>query len=194
MVCRADIIKFDPYFLWKAQKKERKELQNKKKSTPVLRITIQRDLSRQIAKLTEEIEELKSEKLRLLNELKCADDKDIPKVQSEIAKIESTLATTEKATSENSSKLLKLLSQYKVYRERAKSFNPAEFMRARLKLRPAKEKSAQAKLKAAYGKNFNEATFYAGIRDTDTANADHLDVHTTNKFSASKNIHKPHIR
>ena len=150
-----------------AKKKERKELQNKKKSTPVLRITIQRDLSRQIAKLTEEIEELKSEKLRLLNELKCADDKDIPKVQSEIAKIESTLDTMEKANSENSSKLLKLLSQYKVYRERAKSFNPVEFMRARLKLRLAKEQSAQAKLKTAYGKNFRESTFLSAINDTD---------------------------
>ena len=177
-----------------AKKKERKELQNQKKSIPVLRITIQRDLSRQIAKLTEEIEELKSEKLRLLNELKCADDKDIPKVQSEIAKIESTLATMEKATSENSSKLLKLLSQYKVYRERAKSFNPAEFMRARLKLRPTKEKSAQAKLKAAYGKNFNEATFYAGIRDTDIANADHLAAQPVDKISVTRNTHRPHIK
>ncbi len=177
-----------------AKKKERKELQNQKKSTPVLRIAIQRDLSRQIAKLTEEIEELISEKLRLLNELKCADDKDIPKVQSEIAKIESTLATMEKATSENSSKLLKLLSQYKVYRERAKSFNPAEFMRSRLKLRSAKEKSAEAKLKAAYGKNFDEATFYAGIRDTDTANADHLAAQHTEKASATPNNRKPHIK
>ena len=177
-----------------AKKKERKELQNQKKSTPVLRIAIQRDLSRQIAKLTEEIEELKSEKLRLLNELKCADDKDIPKVQSEIAKIESTLATMEKANSENSSKLLKLLSQYKVYRERAKSFNPAEFMRARLKLCPAKEQSAEAKLKAAYGKNFDETTFYASIRDTDTANADHFAAQPADKASATLNTRKPHIK
>lgn len=177
-----------------AKKKERKELQNQKKSIPVLRIAIQRDLSRQITELTEGIEELKSEKLRLLNELKCADDKDIPKVKSEIAKIESTLATMEKATSENSSKLLKLLSQYKVYRERAKSFNPAEFMHARLKLRSAKEKSAQAKLKTAYGKNFNEATYYASIRDTDTANADHLAAQPTDKASATQNTHKAHIK
>ena len=177
-----------------AKKKERKELQNQKKSIPVLRITIQRDLSRQIAKLTEEIEELKSEKLRLLNELKCADDKDIPKVQSEIEKIESTLATMEKANSQNSSKLLKLLSQYKIYRERAKSFNPAEFMHARLNLRSAKEKSAQAKLKAAYDKNFNEATYYASIRDTDTANADHLAAQPTDKASVSQNNRKPHIK
>ena len=90
--------------------------------------------------------------------------------------------------------LLKLLSQYKIYREKAKSFNPAEFMRARLKLRPAKEKSAQAKLKAAYGKNFDEATFYAGIRDTDTANADLLAAQHTEKASATPNIHKTHIK
>ena len=177
-----------------AKKKERKELQNKKKSTPVLRIAIQHDLSRQIAKLTEEIEELKTEKLRLLNELKCADDKDIPKVQSEIAKIESTLATMEKANSENSSKLLKLLSQYKVYRERAKSFNPAAFWSARLKLRPAKEKSAQAKLKLSYGNNFRETIFLSAVNDTDTANGDYLDVQTIDKSSASKTIHKPHIK
>ena len=177
-----------------AKKKERKELQNQKKSTPVLRITIQRDLSRQIAKLTEEIEELKSEKLRLLNELKCADDKDIPKVQSEIARIESVLATLDKTEKENTSKLQKALRQYKIYREKAKAFNPAAFWSARLKLRPAKEKSAQAKLKAAYGNNFRESTFLSAVNDTDTATDDHLDVQTTNKSSASKTIHKPHIK
>ena len=172
-----------------AKKKERKELQNQKKSIPVLRITIQRDLSRQIAKLTEEIEELKSEKLRLLNELKCADDKDIPKVQSEIEKIESTLATMEKATSENSSKLLKLLSQYKVYRKRAKSFNPAEFMRARLKLRPAKEKSAEAKLKAAYGNNFRESTFLSAINDTDMSVKNNKEAVKLNSGQQQKQSH-----
>ena len=67
-------------------------------------------------------------------------------------------------------------------------------MRARLKLRPTKEKSAQAKLKAAYGKNFNEATFYAGIRDTDIANADHLAAQPVDKISVTRNTHKPHIK
>ena len=176
-----------------AKKKERKELQNQKKSTPVLRITIQRDLSRQIAELTEELEELKSEKLRLLKELKCADDNGIPKVKSEIARIESVLTTLDETEKENASKLQKALRQYKIYREKAKAFNPAAFWSARLKLRPAKEKSAQAKLKAAYGKNFNEATYYAGIRDTDTANADHLAAQPIKKASETQNTRKPHI-
>ena len=177
-----------------AKKKERRELQNKKKSTPVLRITIQRDLSRQIAELTEELEELKSEKQRLLRELKCADDSSVTKLQSEIVKIESALATLEETEKKNTSKLQKALRQYKIYREKAKAFNPAEFWSARMKIRPAKEKSAEAKLKSAYGKNFRESTFLSAINDTDTANGDYLDVQTTVKPSTSKTIHKQHIK
>lgn len=150
-----------------AKKKERKELQNKKKSTPVLRITIQRDLSRQIAELTEELEELKSEKQRLLRELKCNDDSSVPKLQSEIAKVESALATLEETEKKNTSKLQKALRQYKIYREKAKAFNPATFWSARLKLRHAKEKSAEAKLKSSYGNNFREVTFLSAVTDTD---------------------------
>ena len=75
-----------------------------------------------------------------------------------------------------------------------RAFNPAAFWSARLKLRSAKEKSAQAKLKAAYGKNFDEATFYAGIRDTDTAIADHLAAQPNDKASAKQNNRKPHIK
>ena len=149
-----------------AKKKERKELQNQKKSTPVLRITIQRDLSRQIAELTEELEELKSEKQRLLRELKCADDSSVSKLQSEIAKVESALATLEETEKKNTSKLQKALRQYKIYREKAKAFNPAEFWSARMKIRSAKVKSAETKLKSSYGNNFRESTFLSVVTDT----------------------------
>ena len=177
-----------------AKKKERKELQNKKKSTSVLRITIQRDLSRQIAELTEELEELKSEKQRLLRELKCADDSSVPKLQSEIAKVESALATLEETEKKNTSKLQKALRQYKIYSEKAKAFNPAEFWSARMKIRPAKEKSAETKLKSSYGKNYREVIFLSAINDTDAANRNHLDVQTIDKPYTSKTIHKPHIK
>lgn len=177
-----------------AKKKERKKLQNKKKSTSVLRITIQRDLSRQIAELTEELEELKSEKQRLLRELKCNDDSSVPKLQSEIVKIESALATLEETEKKKTSKLQKALRQYKIYREKAKAFNPAAFWSARLKLRPAKEKSAESKLKSSYGKNFDEATYYSSIRDTDTANADHLAALHTDKTTATQINRIPHIK
>ena len=44
------------------------------------------------------------------------------------------------------------------------------------------------------GKNLNEATYYAGIRDTDTANADHLAAQPTDKASVSQNNRKPHMK
>ena len=72
--------------------------------------------------------------------------------------------------------------------------NPATFWSARMKLRPAKEKSAETKLKSSYGKNYREVIFLSAINDTDAANRDHLDVQTTNKPSSSKAIHKPHIK
>ena len=62
------------------KKKERKELQNQKKSTPVIKVITHRDLARRIAELTEEIEELKSEKARLLIAMERTDDKDVSRV------------------------------------------------------------------------------------------------------------------
>jgi len=51
-----------------AKKKERKELQNQKKSIPAIKVITHRDLARRIAELTEEIEQLKSGLLLYWNE------------------------------------------------------------------------------------------------------------------------------
>ena len=56
-----------------AKKKERRELQKQKKSTPVIKVITHRDLARRIAELTEEIEELKFEKARLLTAMERTD-------------------------------------------------------------------------------------------------------------------------
>ena len=165
-----------------AKKKERKELQNKKKSTPVLRIAIQRNLSRQIAELTEELEELKSEKQRLLRELKCADDSGIPKVQSEIARIESALATLAETEKKNSSKLNKAIQRYKDLKIQSAAFDKGEFAAARLKIRPVKQLSAENKLQSSYGKNFSIRNFFNAIRETDRTLNDTIDVAAAKEF------------
>ena len=165
-----------------AKKKERKELQNKKKSTPVLRITIQRDLSRQIAKLTEEIEELKSEKLRLLRELKCADDSSVPKLQSEIARIEAAIATLDETEKKNASKLNKAIQRYKDLKKQSAGYDQGEFAAARLKIRPQKQLSAENKLQSSYGKNFSIRNFFSAIRETDRPLNDTIDVAAAKEF------------
>ena len=165
-----------------AKKKERKELQNKKKSTPVLRIAIQRDFSRQIAELTEELEELKSEKQRLLRELKCTDDSGIPKVQSEIARIESAIATLDETEKKNASKLNKAIQRYKDLKKQSAGFDQGEFAAARLKIRPQKQLSAENKLQSSYGKNFSIRNFFNAIRETDITLNDTIDVAAAKEF------------
>ena len=165
-----------------AKKKERKELQNKKKSTPVLRITIQRDLSRHIAELTEELEELKSEKLRLLRELKCADDNCVTKLQSEIVRIESVLAALDEIEKKNASMLNKAIQRYKDLKIQSAAFDQGEFAAARLKIRPEKQLSAENKLQSSYGKNFSIRNYFNAIRETDRTLNDTIDVAAAKEF------------
>ena len=165
-----------------AKKKERKELQNKKKSTPVLRIAIQRDLSRQIAELTEELEELKSEKLRLLKELKCADENGIPKVQSEIDRIESVLAALDENEKKNISKLNKAIQRYKDLKKQTAAFNKGELAAARLKIRPEKQLSAENRLQSSYGKNFSIRSFFTAIHEMDRTLNDSIDLAAAKEF------------
>ena len=54
--------------------RERRVLLEEKKTVPVLQVFRHRELAQKIAGLTEDIEELKSEKTLLLNEFNCADD------------------------------------------------------------------------------------------------------------------------
>ena len=79
-----------------AKKKERKELQVEKKSTPVIKVITHRDLARRIAELTEEIEELKSEKARLLAAMERTDDKDVATVNDSLDRMESAIAELDK--------------------------------------------------------------------------------------------------
>ena len=75
-----------------------------------------RDLSRRIAEFTEEIEELKSEKARLLASLECIDDKDISSVQKEISKLENTLKRLEQQEQKYQAELNEVLKQYAEYK------------------------------------------------------------------------------
>lgn len=78
----------------KAKSKECKNLLAEKKETPFYQIPKLHDLSRRIADLTEELEELKTEKEMLLRSLDCSDDTGISSVKKDIAAMESALKKT----------------------------------------------------------------------------------------------------
>ena len=53
------------------------------------------ELSQRIAELTEDLEELRSERTMLLNQLDCADDKEVKKVKTSVSTMKDTLKNLE---------------------------------------------------------------------------------------------------
>ena len=166
-----------------AKKKERKELQNQKKSTPVIKVITHRDLARRIAELTEEIEELKSEKSRLLSAMERTDDKDVATVNDSIDRMKSALTELEKREEKYTTELDEALQQYAEYKEQAKEFNTGEFGKVRLDIRPDKERNALNQISNSYGEHFSRSTFFSSVRDTDMRLDDDIDMRAVREYA-----------
>ena len=146
---------------------QRNTLLDEKKAIPKLQLNKHRDLSRRIAELTEEIEELKSEKARLLASLECADDKGISFVQKKISKLETTLKRLEQQEQKYQAELNEVLKQYAEYKEQAKQFDAGQFGSERLRIRPQKEDEVRRKIKADPNLKYDPLTMLDSRNDTD---------------------------
>ena len=166
-----------------AKKKERKELQNQKKSTPVIKVITHRDLARRIAELTEEIEELKSEKARLLTAMERTDDKDAATVNASLDRMKSALTELDKREEKYTAELNEALQQYAEYKEQAKEFNTGELGKARLDIRPDKERNALNQISNSYGEHFSRSTFFSSVRDADMKLDDDIDMRAVREYA-----------
>lgn len=149
------------------KKKERKELQKQKKSTPLIKVITHRDLARRIAELTEEIEELKSEKARLLAAMERTDYKDVSTVNDSLDRMRSALKELDKREAKYTAELNTALQQYAEYKEQSKEFNAGEFGKSRLDIRPDKERNALYQISNSYGEHFSRSKFFSSVRDAD---------------------------
>ena len=147
------------------QIKERKNLLAEKKETPFYQLPKLHDLSQRIAELTEELEELKSEKAALMNALDCTDDAGISDVKKQIATMETALKNLEKQESKYSAELEDALKQYADLKAQAADVDAVELMDARLDIRPDRERSAADWVKAAYGDKYDPLMMYDSKRD-----------------------------
>lgn len=149
----------------KGKTKERKNLLVKKKETPFYQIPKLHDLSTRIAELTEELEELKSEKAVIFNRLSCADNTDISAVKKNIVTMEAGLKKLEQQEERYSAELDDALKQYKVLKEQATELDTGELMEKRLDLRTDKERSAVSHVQSAYGEKYDPLLMYDSKRD-----------------------------
>ena len=149
----------------KDKSKERKALLAEKKERPFYQIPKLHDLTRCITELTEELEELKTEKAMLLRSLDCADDVGISAVKKEIAALESALQKLSEQEEKYSAELDEALKQYAELKEQAAGMDAVELMDARLAVREEQERSVASRVKSAYGEKYDPMMMQDSKRD-----------------------------
>ena len=166
----------------KEKSKERKALLAEKKEMPFYQIPKLHDLTRRITELTEEIEELKTEKDFLLRSLDCADDAGISDVKKEIATLESAMQKLSEQEEKYSAELDEALKQYAELKEQTAGMDAAELMNARLAVREEKERSAIDRVKAAYGEKYDPMLMHDSKRDVANLLHEEAEVRSVRDF------------
>lgn len=135
--------------------RQRKDLLAEKKITPVLRVGRHMDLSRQIAALTEELEELKSEKRLLLLSFDKADDDGMKAVRQRVGNMEALLKKLEQSESRYAAELEEALKQYKELTKQAAGVDVEALAAQRQAIRPDIMKEGVERIRTAYGDLFD---------------------------------------
>ena len=174
----------------RSKSKERKSLLAKKKETPFYLIPKQHELSRRIAELTEDLEELKSEKDMLLHSLECADDAGIAAVKKDISTMETALKKLSQQEEKYTTELNDALRQYADLKEQAAEFDPVELQDARLALRPVMERSAVDRVQSAYGNKYDPLVMYDSKRDVANLLMEEAEARSVREFLRKQ--HKLH--
>ena len=130
----------------KEKSKERKTLVVEKKALPIYHVKRHKALAVRIAELTEDLEELRSEKALLFQKLEYAEDAGAEEFRKDIATMEAGLKKLEAQEQRYSAELDKALSEYADLKAQASDFDPVELNKARQVLRPAQEKAAERQL------------------------------------------------
>jgi len=149
----------------KAKIKERRVLLDEKKNTPAIQVFRHRELAQKIADLTEDIEELKSEKALLLNQLNCADDHGMDEIKQHIASMESSLEMLNQQEGKYTAELDVALAQYAELQQQAADMDAMELDTARHAIRPDKEQETAQRLQAAYDKKFDSGMLAQSRKD-----------------------------
>ena len=137
----------------KEKGKERKSLVAEKKELPIYHVKRQKALAVRIAELTEDLEELCSEKALLLQKFEYAEDAGAEAFRRDIVAMEAGLKRLEAQEQKYSAELDKALAEYAGLKAQAANYDPLELYEARQTIRPAQEKAAEQQLGDAMHEN-----------------------------------------
>ena len=149
----------------KEKTKQRNLLLDERKATPVWNLAERQDLAKQIATLSEDIEELRSEKAMLLHSMDCAGDAAMGDVKKDIATMEAALKKLDEQESKYATELESALQQYRELQAQAAEFDAAELLDTRLGLRPNMDRSTVSRIQTAYDTQYSPFTMAEARRD-----------------------------
>lgn len=130
----------------KEKSKERKTLVAEKKELPIYHVKRHKALAVRIAGLTEDLEELRSEKMLLLQKFEYAEDAGAEEFRKDIATMEAGLKKLEAQEQKYATELDKALAEYAELKAQAAELDPVELYAARQAIRPVQEKAAEQQL------------------------------------------------
>ena len=130
----------------KKKSKERKALVAEKKELPIYHVKRHKTLAVCITELTEDLEELRSEKALLLQRFEYAEDAGAEAFRKDIAIMEVGLKKLEAQEQKYSAELDKALDEYAELKAQAADFDSVELYKARQVIRPALEKAVKKQL------------------------------------------------
>ena len=149
----------------KAKSKERKTLVAEKKELPIYHVKRHKALAVRIAELTEDLEELRSEKSLLLQKFEYAEDAGAEAFRKDIAIMEAGLKKLEAQEQKYSAELDKALDEYAELKAQAADFDSVELYKARQAIREEIERSAVDRIKSAYGDKYDPVMMLFSKRD-----------------------------
>ena len=135
--------------------KERRSLLSEKKSFSAVHVFRHRELAAKIAALTEDLEELRSEKNLLLASLAYSEENAADQFPKDIAAMEQNLKRLEEQEQKYSAELDAALTEYAGLREQAQGFDLVQLYEARQAIRPNKEQEAENRAQEVYGEKYN---------------------------------------
>ena len=135
--------------------KERRSLLFEKKALSAVHVFRHRELAAKIAALTEDLEELRSEKNLLLVSLAYSEEDAADKFPKDIAAMEQSLKRLEEQEQKYSAELDAALNEYAGLREQAQGFDPVQLYETKQAIRPGKEQEAENRAQQVYGEKYS---------------------------------------
>ena len=139
----------------KEKSKERKALVAEKKELPIYHVKRHKALAVRIAELTEELEELRSEKALLFQKFEYAEDASAEAFRKDIATMEAGLKKLEAQEQKYSAELGNALDEYAELKTQAADFDPVELYAARQAIRRGNELEAENWVQHIYGEKYS---------------------------------------